>query len=43
MFERGTTDRFFIAIEATDPRFDPLRTKALLETVGAVRVATVEA
>ncbi|MFI5168031.1 MAG: DUF3341 domain-containing protein [Thermoanaerobaculales bacterium] len=43
LFERGTTDRFFIAIEATDPRFDPLRTKALLETVGAVRVATVEA
>jgi len=43
LFERGTTDRFFVAIEAMDPRFDPVGTRALLKRLGARRIAEVEA
>lgn len=41
-FSRVTDDRFFIAIEARDPRFDDEDTRALLESTGAVHVEEVE-
>jgi len=41
-FERATDDKFFIAIEARDPRFDPEETRALLESTGAIAVEEVE-
>ena len=40
--ERGTTDRFFVAIEATDPRFDPLATRSFLEGLDARQVEDLE-
>jgi len=40
--ERATTDGFFIAIEAADPAFDPARTKAFLQALGARAVDEVE-
>jgi hypothetical protein len=42
-FERVTDDRFFISIEAADPRFDAAETRRLLERAGALAVETVEA
>jgi hypothetical protein len=41
-FERVTDDKFFIAIETRDPRFDPDKTRALLESTGAEVVEEVE-
>jgi hypothetical protein len=41
-FERVTDDRFFISIEAADPRFDKSGTVQLLERAGAVAVELVE-
>jgi hypothetical protein len=41
-FESVTDDKFFIAIEARDPRYDPVRTRDLLESTGAVAVEEVE-
>jgi hypothetical protein len=41
-FERVTDDKFFIAIETRDPRFDPEKTRALLESTGALEVEEVE-
>src|SRR5690606_5773073 len=41
-FSRVTDDRFFIAIEARDPRFDREKTRALLESTGALEVEEVE-
>ena len=41
-FERVTDDRFFISIEAADPRFDKNGTVQLLERAGAVAVELVE-
>ena len=41
-FERATDDRFFISIEAADPRFDRSGTVQLLERAGAVAVELVE-
>lgn len=35
-------DRFFIAIEAKDPGFDPEKTRALLEQSGALNIDVVE-
>ncbi|HHQ49214.1 MAG TPA: DUF3341 domain-containing protein [Acidobacteria bacterium] len=40
-FRRVTTDRFFIAIERDDPRFDPEETRRFLEGLGAVAVEEV--
>jgi hypothetical protein len=40
-FERATDDRFFLSIEATDPRFDVASTADLLRATGATRVETV--
>lgn len=39
---RMTTDRFFISIEAVDPKFDLNRTRQLLESTGASGVETLE-
>lgn len=39
---RVTTDRFFIGIEARDPRFDASATRQLLEASGALGVETIE-
>jgi hypothetical protein len=32
-FDRATQDRFFLCIEATDPRFDALATKLFLQSL----------
>ncbi|MBI5508306.1 MAG: DUF3341 domain-containing protein [Deltaproteobacteria bacterium] len=40
-FERASTDRFFLCIEATDPRFDAAATRRFLETAGAEEVQDV--
>ncbi len=39
---RGTTDRFFVAIEAGDPKYDPATTRAFLEGLGASGVEVLE-
>lgn len=41
-FERVTDDRFFIAIETTDPKFDGEATLNFLKEVGATHVEYVE-
>ncbi len=41
-FRRATSDRFFISIEAKDPRFDLEKTRAFLETLGGTAIETVE-
>ena len=42
-FLRATDDKFFISIEAADPRFDSEGTKALLESAGATHIESLEA
>lgn len=41
-FALATRDRFFLCIEATDPRFDPEATRKFLEDLGAKEVTDVE-
>jgi hypothetical protein len=41
-FHRFSDDKFFIAIEARDPKYDPERTRKLLEGSGALHVEEVE-
>lgn len=41
-FARATDDRFFIAIEARDPKYDPEATRELLESTEALTVEEVE-
>jgi hypothetical protein len=41
-FRAASDDRFFLSIEARDPKFDPEKTRALLEGVHAARVELVE-
>ncbi|MBX7098243.1 MAG: DUF3341 domain-containing protein [Myxococcaceae bacterium] len=41
-FERVTDDKFFIMIEATDPKFDLEKTTALLKSSGATMVEELE-
>jgi Alternative complex III, ActD subunit len=41
-FARASRDRFFLAVEADDPRFDRERTRALLRSLGAVEVSEIE-
>ena len=41
-FRRVTQDRFFISIEAEDPRFEQTEVENLLRRIGAVSVETVE-
>lgn len=40
-FARATQDRFFLAVEATDPRFDRRATAELLRSLGAEEVSEV--
>jgi len=40
-FPRATDDAFFISIEARDPKYNPSRTKKLLEELGAREVLEV--
>jgi hypothetical protein len=41
-FKLATTDKFFICIEAKDPRFDPVETRRFLEGLDPVKVSEVE-
>ncbi len=41
-FSRVGNDRFFIAIEANDPNFDPIKTKQLLEAAGGSDITLIE-
>jgi hypothetical protein len=41
-FARASQDKFFLAIEATDPKFDRTRTFEFLKSLGAVEVNEVE-
>ena len=40
-FKKVTNDGFFLAIEATDPQFDPEDTRAMLEKLGASDITLV--
>jgi predicted MFS family arabinose efflux permease len=40
-FARASQDRFFLAIEATDPRFDMTQTRRFLESLGPASVHEV--
>jgi hypothetical protein len=40
-FRRATSDRFFISIEAADPRFDLAQTRTLLESLAASHVEEI--
>jgi Alternative complex III, ActD subunit len=42
-FRRASDDRFFVSIEAADPKFDPVATRAFLESLGGGVVEPVEA
>jgi hypothetical protein len=42
-FERASDDRFFISIEAQDPRFDASATPELLRRCGAARLEWLSA
>ena len=41
-FEHASRDKFFLCIEATDPKFDPLATREFLETLDQKGVMDVE-
>ena len=41
-FERATDDKFFIVIEAADPKFDLAKTQALLKDTGATLIEEIE-
>lgn len=41
-FRRASRDRFFLAVEARDPAFDPARTRAFLESLSPLAVHEVE-
>lgn len=41
-FARATDDRFFVSIEASDPKFDPSGTAKFLNELGATHVELVE-
>ncbi len=41
-FERASQDRFFIGVEAVDPKFDLEATDAFLRSLGAAEVSVVE-
>lgn len=42
VFARATSDRFFLCVEACDPKFDSEKTRQLLKTLGADDVYEVE-
>jgi hypothetical protein len=41
-FRRATQDRFFISIEARDPKFDPAKVQDFLECLGSTQVERIE-
>jgi hypothetical protein len=41
-FDKATSSRFFLCIEANDPHFDREGTRQFMETFGASRVSEVE-
>ncbi len=41
-FALASHDRFFIVIETADPKYQPEATRKLLESLGSLRVETVE-
>jgi hypothetical protein len=41
-FALATRDRFFLSIEARDPKFDPQATRSFLQSLGAKEVSDVE-
>ena len=41
-FERATRDGFWLAVDPSDPRFDPERLRAALVDAGAVRIEALE-
>jgi hypothetical protein len=41
-FHRASDDRFFLSIEATDPKFDRRETVRFLESIGGKHVELVE-
>jgi hypothetical protein len=41
-FERASIDRFFLIVDAADPRFEPSRCAKALEGLGASRVVVLE-
>ncbi|HXE42041.1 MAG TPA: DUF3341 domain-containing protein [Candidatus Baltobacteraceae bacterium] len=40
-FDRASTDRFFLCIEADDPKFNPAATRKFLETLKPERISEV--
>lgn len=40
---RMTDDKFYLSVESKDPKFDPTRTRELLEQIGGKRIALLEA
>jgi len=41
-FVRASDDRFYIVIEANDPKFNPAQTRALLQQIGGKDIAEIE-
>jgi hypothetical protein len=41
-FKRATSDRFFVVVDATDPKFDEAQTTRLLQDAGAKAIERVE-
>ena len=41
-FALASRDKFFVCIEATDPRFDRVKTREFLDGLGASEVSEVE-
>lgn len=41
-FLKSSDDKFFICVEAKDPKFDPERTRAILRDAGAAHIELVE-
>ncbi|MGF1452246.1 MAG: DUF3341 domain-containing protein [Opitutales bacterium] len=42
-FPKCGDDTYFIVVESSDPKFDPAKTRAFLEGLGALKVSQVEA
>ena len=42
-FDLASLDRFFLSIEASDPKFDATQTRSFLESLGPTEVSDVEA